>query len=107
MCRPQSFWQGKMITLDLNARPSKVLVPLTCGRDNCDFIFTKLATACNDSTLVISVCKRWDKLKYGRFINIMVSLMLTIPVFGFDMAFVALRFEFCVLRDVRYFAGDS
>jgi hypothetical protein len=87
-----------MITMDLNARPSRVLVPLTCGRDNCDFIFTKLAPDCNDSTLVISVCKRWVKLKYGRFSNIMASLMLTILFSGSNKAFIAKQFRIlCVV----------
>jgi hypothetical protein len=93
-----------MINTDLNARPSRVLVPLTCGRDHFDFIFTKLAPECNDATLVISVCKRCGGLILicGQFSNIMASLMLAILISGSNKDFIAkqVRILCVVLRSL-------
>jgi hypothetical protein len=80
-----------MITKDLNARRNGFLVPLTYGRPNFDFIFTKLAPYCNDPTFVISVCKRCGSLIFGRFgnVNITTNLMLAIRFLESNKAFIA------------------
>jgi hypothetical protein len=88
-----------MTTKDLNARRNGILVPLTYGRSNFDFIFSNLAPYCNDPTLIISVYIRCGKLNYGQFSNIMASVILTIRFLGSKKTSIAKQVRIlCVVQ---------